>query len=420
MRTVAVIASAVSMMLTACGTSVVPSVDGDIRPTATLLAAVGHPELEPTADPFVTLPQSIRDQMSVLERSGYSVKESQAGWELVSKENQTVLTTPEPGTVIINTKDGGILTYPQEAFEVKSSIGAGVEVILTVKNTQGKVEYFSLDKEGYWVSPIELQTNPEVIENYTPIELEDMWSGRVLYSELLAAEPFPSGTAVPDDLIYRLWPNPKGEIIDLIALFKDSQFAETQPAYQEMVNVRNDYRRWIAFYKTNTPSGLEMIVGTQQMLSPDGKTSYLFHYGTGEEWPQDKDSRTFSGDLINIVDNIYRASEQGPGGNDLLLWTMNPTIAIKAINPQAEETYFGLVRPGGHLPPTAGIELYKLEQNNPLSTSNELAKLVEEAFNNSDLNVGGNLSVADEKTTEQLQYMFLLGNPHGFQKNYFP
>jgi len=73
-----------------------------------------------------------------------------------------------------------------------------------------------------------------------------------------------------------------------------------------MVNVDNDYRKWVSFYEAIMPSGKTVVIATQQMLAPDGEKSIFFHYVFGEEWPQETIS-TPDGTKINLTDSVFLA-----------------------------------------------------------------------------------------------------------------
>lgn len=333
-----------------------------------------------------------------------------------SVEPQATLgATETPNVSKIVLESGEAVEFLNTAFEDVPVEAAGIESIQVVKNSAGEVQYFYLDKEGYWVTPIEFQTNPEDLENYTQITLEDMWSGRVLYSEALRAEPFAEGAMVPDKFVYELWRYPRGTAVDLIAWFDESAYNHSSPDFQEVVNVSNDYRRWIAFYKLIDPSGDELIVGTQQVLNSDGKTSLFFHHQFGKEMNWDENH----GDLnskYTVLNSVFNARDPG-NADDSQRFFVNPTIFFQGITPEATEQFFSIFGTPSSRPPTSGIELYQNSLNNPLLIATGLETMITTAMQNPDFRYGGNLPFSGDEI-EKLQYMFLLGGISTVHKDY--
>lgn len=314
----------------------------------------------------------------------------------------------------ITLESGEQLQFPLEAFEEVLTQAAGLNSIQVVKNPAGEVEYFLLDKEGYWVTPIELQTDPQNPENYTRITPEDVRRAR--YTVALNLEPFPVGTAIPDAFIYRLWSAPKGKWVDITPFFNSTQYPQ-QPSFQEMVNIDNDYRDWKAFYKIVLEDGTELNGGHQAMVAPDGNV-FLWLYGWGEELPTDRDFITPGGDKVNLIDSVFGLDENTFEEGYLPLSTA-PTIFWRGITPEKDETFFGFIRQGGYLAPTGGAHLYQEEGNDPVAAVPGLETMIDAALENPEFRNGGNLGEANLKDLIPLQDMILLGHGNGRGDHYF-
>lgn len=266
----------------------------------------------PTIEPS---PESFTNNRSVLEREGFRIESEEGPWRLVTgdEENPTeVAVAPDSQTISIRTVNGQELTFPQEEFTPRGVDGIDTKLILTLENEQNEVEYFYLEGQG-WVTPIEIQTNPENREEYTQITPEDVWSGRLLYSELLVAQPFPEGTLVPDGFFYYGRWLPVGYRVVL------SSFLDTEGlGWTDVVNENNVFRRWVGFYKTETPEGVEIIIATEQFLSVNGQDSLFFHYAFGPYWDntgdifaETGDQRYWLGSWVYYVDELGREDCRG-------------------------------------------------------------------------------------------------------------
>lgn len=359
-------ASSVLMLAAAaCGAtfSVIPPVDGGSRTTEVSSSPDIDPTIKPTIESTPTAepaPASLESQMSLLKPAGYKLQHSAEGWELLDRNGKSVLISKEAATITIIAENGDELLFPAEDFEVKKTIGAGVDFILTVKNPEGKVDHFFLDKEGSWVTPIEQQTDPNVIENYTQVELNDLWDGRMLYSEMLNAQQFPEGTIVPDYFTYWLTNSPTGFYVMLQDVVNG--LPDVSGDSNLKIHSDNDYRRYINFSRSQTPSGVEVVIGTEQVLMPDGKTSLFLHYVYGQEWPWDKDIK-YGSHQYNLIDSVFLKNTTPAKPNHVYV-AMRPVIFFETFDPDLMNKWGGIVQSN---PDTAGTELYKLPQNKPVT-----------------------------------------------------
>lgn len=313
----------------------------------------------------------------------------------VMVETQEVV-SPTPSIKTIRLETGEEFDFPLQAFENVSTIVAGIESIQVVRNTAGEVEYFLLPEKGYWVAPIEINTNPDNIENYPQISLEDGWDERLLYSEALEARPFPEGTAVPDRFVYKLLRSPLGSHIQLVGWFDESEYNYSDPGFQENINIDNDYKRWIAFYRSTTPNETEVLVATQQMLSADGENSYLIHWIFGEEWnwTRDQDSKR------NLIDSLFKAADPNHQG-DFDRWRIAPSVYYFT----AEDFYNTLFGTNAGST-TAAIELREDERNSLAANYPELEDLFQQAIQERSVVVVGDV---DPEVMEWLQRTFQIG-----------
>lgn len=377
----------------------------------------GGPAIEATeVSPVV--PESFTEQLDILQDQGFKLENKDGVWMFVEGDSgKEVIAAKDETTVVVKTQSGEELEFPQESFEVKEVSGVGVSAILTLENTDGSVEYFYLNHEDneYWTTPLEIQANPEVIENYTPIELEDVWSGRLLFSELLIAEPFPEGTAVPDKFVYQMFRFPKGVLIELDSYFDESTQNLGNPGYQDNIDKDNDYRKWVAFYTITMSNGENAIIATQQVLSQDGENSVFFHHIFGSEWPWDR-NYSDAGFGVNVIDTVFLARDiENHNASNIEGWAISPAIFFEGATPEWQSNFFSV----GFNPPrtTAGAQFYEMENNNPLFLRPDLEGIIEDALQN--LNTGGYVTDAGEEIYK-LQYMMLLG--HGgtrFPQDYF-
>lgn len=400
MKTEYLLVHIILALLAACSPAVNQSA---ATPTATAQVPTGTP-----SDIPVTVPDSLSNQESILRLAGYRIQTSPDGVKLVDPHGQSALRSLEANTVVITTENDETLTFPQEAFEVRKTIGAGVEQILTVKSPEGAVEYFYLDRSGEWVTPIEQQTDPREIENYTEATMEDVWSGRMLYSELLNAQEFPAGTLVPDEFSYKLWRTGGGGYYVKIQHAIDGESDVGLKFNYEIVKHGNDYRRWVAFYQSQTPEGVDVLIGTEQVLSTDGKTSIFFHYIFGPEWPWTEDYHFSSGRTLNLVDNVFQATDpQVSDPSQELGRVIRPVITVTFGDPQNERRGLTVLPNGLNGPPAAGGPLYlDFQQNNPVLVRDDLAELITKAAEVTGPNVW--VAYVGPEISE-LQYMYLMG-----------
>lgn len=357
------------LALAACGKASTPEVAAGKTPVATEVSLdpqQGEPTIEPTEN---TIPESLAEQMPKLTQAGYRLEATSQGWELVSSNGEPVLSTPEPATVVIYLENSEAKIYPQEDYELRNTIGAGVDFIQTVKGPDGNVEYMYLEKVGYWVKPIEQQTDPEVIENYPNINLEDVWNGRVVYSELLTAEPFPEGTLVPNAFVYTIFESSGIDyFVALRGLYSHPDHPngvyDTGDTYlTEMLRQGNDPQRWVAFYRTVTPEGKEAIIGTRQVMATGGEASLFLHYIFGPEWPtKDVKKGQVTYNLVQTVFLNHTEPGFGRGGAKYSRANLIPVIYTEYDGFDGQ--VYGVQDAGES--GGAGEEVYILDQNNPV------------------------------------------------------
>lgn len=191
---------------------------------------------------------------------------------------------------------GEEISVPKEAFKDMKLNGDTV-TLKTVQLEEGTVDYFQLENEE-WVAPIEVQKNPDNIDEYVEITAEDVWSGRVLFSEILEAEdePFPPGTLVPVQFFHHRHGSMGGALVLLVDQTDQvSQYDRNELTYE------NDHRRWYSFYLIDGKT----VVGTQRILSPDGKSSLFFHIGFDRDMLEsDLGSR-------HVMESVFKARENG-------------------------------------------------------------------------------------------------------------
>ncbi|MFH2118475.1 MAG: hypothetical protein ABII10_01940 [Candidatus Paceibacterota bacterium] len=286
------------------------------------------PTIKPT-EAIAPTPESFTSQQSSLKLVGYTIQATEDGTQLVNAENKVVIASTEVATVSITTATGETLKFPQEAFEGKSTTVAGVEYILTIKNAEGEVAYFFLEKTSEWVTPLEIQTNARELENYPEIDLADIESGRALISEALKAEPFPEGTLVLDDLYYFLSQGLNYDYnVQLVGITNGTN-DNAWNAMEGIIKQNTDPRRWTNFYRTVTPEGKEAIIGTQQMLLPDGKTSVFFHYIFGPEWPWEEDYQPGNQSPRNLINSVFLAQTVPNDPNTRISLTVRPIVHVE-------------------------------------------------------------------------------------------
>lgn len=414
--------SVLTLALAACSTTAIATSETDNnQPGIETSIELPTPTPEPT-DVGVPTPESLTRQESQLILAGYTIQATPEGIQLVNREGLAVLSSTEPQMIKISTQSGE-KEFSQNTFVVRETIGAGVENILTIQSQQGEVEYFFLDRTNEWVTPIEQQTNPKEIENYPQIDINDIWNGRALYSELLSAEPFPEGTLVPDQLAYTLWRTGGGGYLVKIQHLVDGNYDTQLAFYRDLIRQNNDYQRWIAFYRSQTPDGIDVLIGTEQILSTDGETSIFLHYIFGPEWPWEDDYRFPSGRTLNLIDNVFQATDPSVSDpNNELGRVIRPVITVVYEDPELAGRGIQIL-PGGaeNNPPAAGGNLYlNFNQNNPVNVREDLAQLISNAAETTGPTVYVS-AVGSE--IEDMQYIALMGTlnhvitPEYFQNN---
>lgn len=351
-----------------------------------------HPTGTPTSFPIesITLtpqpPDAIIESLSKLENAGYGLSSNKDGWELQDKNGIQVLEIKTNGSIAFSSETGKVEDYSSEALWIKETIGAGVPFVLALRNLQREVEWIYLDKEGHWATPLQIDNDPKDIENYTEISLEDIWNGRVLYSELLQAAPFSETTLIPTGFVYSIWEASGIDyFVTLNALYIDSAhpagvYDRGDRYLKEVLRKNNDPQRWIAFYHTTTPDGKAAIVGTMQVVAVGGQTSLFFHYIFGPDWPWDEEYLAF-GAKINLIKSVFLSKETPTNEN----WRTPENYATVGLLPVIFTEYGDYphrdmyTRTEGN---SAGELLYELDQNSPLSIRSDLLEKIQDASEN--------------------------------------
>lgn len=329
-----------------------------------------------------------------MKKLGYELRNGDRGWELISPQGDMVLSATDTLTVTAYGADNEVIISPEQAFAVTKTIGAGMEQLLTLNNAEGKPTHTFLERAGYWAPLAEIQTDPREIENYPEVPIEAIWNGLLAQSEALTAEPFPAGTFVPEKFIYVMWGGSQSYSIQLQD-FGGGLADDDRRYHVEAVNKDNDYRRWTNFYRSQTPEGVEVIIGTEQILMPDGKTSLFFHYVFGPEISWEKDFN-YAGRLQNLIDSVFLSRTlPAERGRDSMV--MRPQIFTARWD---DGSQFGGTFTGQ---PKAAISLYNLPHNNPATIKNGL----EQTFRQfAETNSRGTVATAGDEV-EKLQYMGL-------------
>lgn len=273
---------------------------------------------EPTPTPE-SAPAALLEQMPLLEEHGYSLQQGERGWDLVDKTGQIVLTASDTLTVTAQAKEGEVLILPAENFKVRETIGAGIPIVLTFKDTanEGEAAHIYLDQTGEWVTPVELQADPREVDNYTHVTLDDFLTGRVLYSELLKTEPFPAEAVRPDRYEYVIYPT--GGITDyavlLHAVINGNRDNSLEYRRSPDATMAHDFIRQAFFYTLDTPEGVRAIIHTQQQLDSQGDV-LSFHLSHGPDMPlAGEQVTTGHGYQFNLLNSVFLArSEQPPEG----------------------------------------------------------------------------------------------------------
>lgn len=421
-------ASILALAAAACGTVVSPTIEGNgNQPLAT--ATSNTPEITetPTEAPPAT-PESLTRQETLLRQAGYQIEATEQGVSLVNREGQPVLKSTEAATVTITTENGETLIFPQDDFEVRKTIGAGMENLLTVKNPEGNVEYFYLERVGYWATPLEWFSNPKEIENYPAIELQDVWNGRMAQTAAINAEPFPEGTLVPKGFVYTIWAASGPEyFVTLGGIYSHPEnpngVIDHGGRYlEDLLRQDNDPQRWVAFYQTITPEGREAVIGIQQVMAPNNSSLFI-PFIFGPEWPIDEDYPNYQNTKINLVTSVFLGKSiptidrGGRTPDNFVAIGLLPVIYTE-YGDYPTRTMFGVFR-GSDAKPSAGEELSQLTQNNLALVHSELLIRIHEAGSHLEGRVDIIGGAGDEVL--DLQYMALNGwwaiaiNPEYFQ-----
>ncbi|MCL4258478.1 MAG: hypothetical protein KJZ53_08115 [Anaerolineales bacterium] len=333
---------------------------------------------EPTAEPTPSVPESISRYESILRQLGLTVTVVGQEVQVVNKDNEPVLVSAEAAAITIQTEDGETLTFPEEALEMRQTIAIGYKNILTINDDQGNTQYFYLKETGLWATPLELQTNPKDPEQYILIDLEDVWSGRLVISVALEAEAFPAGTVVPDELAYMLWQGLGGGSVRMQGFVNGA--LDSQAEYWQHVNQKNDYRLPLAFWRFVTEDGTKAIGGTEQILLPGGQ-EYAFL--TGIHGPESSwvEGRQFpDGKRNNIADTAFAYRDPSFDTNTFVAFLIRPLIALGPGLQGLAGTYGNLRNAQAK---SVGFDLYlNNPQNNPLSLRPDLSGLIEERLAN--------------------------------------
>lgn len=387
-----------SLLLAACSVGGNAASNQIPTPEATAPAPTEVPP-SPTAAP--TIPEAILRQEAILARAGYDAQVVGNEVHLVNRFSEPVLTSIEASTITIRTEDGETLSFPAESFEVRSTLAVGLEIVLTVKDGEGNPQYFYLEKTQLWATPLELQTDPRDIAQYTEVDLEDVWSGRVLTSVALEAESFPEGTLVPDGFAYMLW---QGGIEKVMIQDFVGGSLDTEKGYYEQVRYYNDYRRYVAFFQSETPEGVPVILGTEQVLMPDSKASVFFIYVFGQDWSWVEDGGRLTR-IYNVVNSLFQASSLENDRGTYFPAVIRPVITWD----RDLDEYTGVFGNRDELKSeSTGAQLYLSQpQNNPLSLRPDLQGLIEQALASPQGQIDYLLPVGRE--IKDIQYMVLIG-----------
>lgn len=254
--------------------------------------------------------------MPLLEQIGYSLQQSERGWDLMDSNGHIVLTASDSQTVTAHAMEGDALVLPAERFEVRETIGAGVPIVLTFKDTaeEGGAAYLYLDRSGEWVIPLALQTDPRETENYTHTTLDDFLTGRVLYSELLQTQTFPAEAVRPVRYEYSFYAygGISAYSVLLHAVINGNRDNSVAFWNSHDVNIINDYIRQAFFYTLETPEGVRAVIATQQQLTSEGEVLSL-HLSYGPDMPLAGEwVRTGHGYQFNLLNSVFLARSQQP------------------------------------------------------------------------------------------------------------
>jgi hypothetical protein len=321
------------------------------------------------------IPNVLVENQEAFAEVGYRSTQQGEGWQLLDENNDNKeIFRVENGEIILIDKNGVEQRFSEAAYEMREVMGVDIKQIDTIDNEQGEVLLYYLRNrlekgEDYWVAPLEIQTNPEVIADYPAVEPDVFWTGEALFSELLSAEPFPDDAAIPGG--FYLHGTGMINFTDTVTL---KAFITVQ--HDEEGNLINsfeipasgqDYQRWKNYYLSHTPSGEEFIVAAKQVRFTDGQASVFLHQGFGHEWPWERDYQNDYEGEFNLIDTIFLDQTV----------IADPLIAVAWVKYDgAEDLLLSLLR-GEDLPVIPVKKFYKLSENNPALVGNIQAEIDE-------------------------------------------
>lgn len=278
------------------------------------------------------------------------------------------------------TVDGEEIQVPKEAF-IDMNLNGDTVTLKTVQLEAGTVDYFQLENEE-WATPIEVQRNPDNPENYTKIEAEDVWSGRLLYSEMLVAEDFPEGTIVPDSFWYTV----KGYAVG------DVTMLEHYTSNNEELRTYNDFRRWTSYYWVNF-DGKRTVLAVEQVLSSDGNSSYFFPYVFGSQWGVVDDNVPDS-----LIDDVFKMKERGYRDPSFRIFQI---INLTSDMCDSEHVSTQI--------PLAACEYYGDDRNKPVTIREDLQELIDEVWEkggHDNSQAGSEISELQKKISVGVRFKF--------------
>jgi hypothetical protein len=214
-----------------------------LRTTTSLNTPTEIPTPIVQASPEFSFPASVMESLAELQNIGYTVKQTAEGISLISPDGHSLLTATAEKQVIVPGKNGETIQIAEGEYhyEMVPTKGVGVEFIQTMKDSEGNIQYMYLDKVGYWDTLAEVGTDLSNPERFPSCEMDDVWSGRLLYTELLTiAKEFPEGTVVPDRYFYNLKHGNQGYYVQLEAVINGLN--ESSGHENLGINVNNDFQ----------------------------------------------------------------------------------------------------------------------------------------------------------------------------------
>lgn len=390
------------LALAACGSPAAAPTQA--APSATAEAAA-TPTTEPTAE---TLPASLQSHRDTLEDLGYTLRHAGPGWELASPQGQIILTASDTRSIEVLGLNNEMFTFPEQAFGITETIGAGMEKLLTLTDAEGNITHTFLARVGYWAPLFTRETDPRAIDSYPLIPFEAIASGQLAQTEALSAEQFPEGTFVPYAFAYVMRRGSQSYSV-LLQDWGGEYYDQDYRYHTELVNKENDYRRWVSYYRTISPlDGAELIVGVEQVLMPDGKTSLFLPYLAGDNISHTQDV-PYNGTLLNLIDSVFLArTEQAKPWRESLV--VRPVI-FTARHDDGSQFGGSFTREQNNV-----IPLYNLPENNPAS----ILEGLEETFRTYAETTGtGTVTVAGGEVAE-LHYIGLsFSNIQNIRSDYF-